>query len=161
MQPSGDPQRPRLRDAYNSGLEVWGDPNDRWVSARRSGINMPTMSPMFMKMAMPTRTPESWQRLNGRLYNTYRSQPRSFGAAPDLVIDELQVTAPGDGCGALSNSAQITMLVRNQGDLRVGADILATCDGIWRANAAHCQILTERIWLCRWGALWKQVSSAV
>ena len=134
-QPSGDPQRPRWRDAYNSGLEVWGDPNDRWVSARRIwNQHAYHVTNIYEDGQVPTRPPESWQRLNGRVYNTYRSQPRSFGAAPDLVIDELQVTAPGDGCGVLSNSAQLTMLVRNQGDLRVGADILATYDGVWAGD---------------------------
>ncbi|MBV70899.1 MAG: hypothetical protein CMH52_06065 [Myxococcales bacterium] len=129
---SGDPDRPRWRDQYNSGIEVWGDPNDRWVSARRIwNQHSYHVTNVYESGRIPVVAPESWQVLNGRSYNTYRSQPRSRGIAPDLVVTDLQVNAPGDGCSALSSIAQIDLLVANQGDLRVGPEVLVEIDGTW------------------------------
>ena len=44
---------------------------------------------------VPTQEPPAWQPLNGRLYNSYRSQPRSTAdiAAPDLTITAVQITS--------------------------------------------------------------------
>ena len=132
-QPSGDPQRPRLRDAYNSGLEVWGDPNDRWVSARQIwNQHAYHVTNVYEDGQVPTRTP-GWQ-LNGRLYNTY-SHNRS-GAAPDLLIGN---SSHGTGrwlrCSIEQRSDNDA---RAQSRLRVGADVLATCDGVWAGERRHC-----------------------
>ena len=35
--------------------------------------------------SIPLHEPESWKPYNGRIYNTYRSQPRNYGVAPDLA----------------------------------------------------------------------------
>ena len=79
--------------------------------------------------------PESWKPWNGRLYNTYRSQPRNYDVAPDLVPTGIQVFSPNVACGTLSNEIQITVLVKNAGDLRVGPGVVLQFFGIWD-NAA-------------------------
>jgi hypothetical protein len=126
------PREGQWRDHYNSGVEVWGDPNDRWVSARRIwNQHSYHITQITEDGLVPINEPPSWQPLNGRIYNTYRSQPRSSGVAPDLVIAELHVSSPGDGCGELTDEARLTALVRNEGDLRVGPGVVLRVFGEW------------------------------
>jgi hypothetical protein len=54
-----------------------------------------------------------------------------MGVAPDLQVKQIYVAAPGDGCGELSDEAQIAVVVINDGDLRVGADVVVRLQGIW------------------------------
>jgi hypothetical protein len=75
--------------------------------------------------------PESWRPYGNRLYNTYRSQPRSFGVAPDLALTAIQVSSPDVACGQLSDEILITVEVRNEGDLRVGPGVVLTFYGSW------------------------------
>src|SRR5690606_33522928 len=79
---------------------------------------------------IPRVEPDSWAPLGARLYNTYRSQPRSFGSAPDLVVSELQVIEPGS-CGD-SSDLVIGVKVTNQGDLRVSGVPVALV-GHWKS----------------------------
>ena len=60
---------------------------------RHLGLGAPHLEPARYHVtnvteggAIPLHEPESWKPLNGRLYNTYRSQPRSYGVAPDLAL---------------------------------------------------------------------------
>ena len=113
-----------------NGIRVWGDPTDTWVSARRVWnqqsyhvVNVTESS------GVPDHAPESWGAFNGRTYNTYRSQPRSFGVAPDLVLAGLFVSSPDVGCGTLSDVIEITFEIRNAGDLRVGPGVRVVFEG--------------------------------
>jgi hypothetical protein len=117
---------------YNNGLEVWGDPSDSWVSARRIwSEHAYHVTNVSESAAVPTIEPESWRPWNGRLYNTYRSNPRSLGVAPDLVVSAVQFSSPGAACGMLTDELTITFQVDNQGDLRVGPGIVLGFEGLW------------------------------
>ena len=63
-----------------NGIRVWGDPTDTWVSARRVwNQHSYHVVNVTEGVGIPTHAPESWGEFHGRTYNTYRSQPRSFG----------------------------------------------------------------------------------
>ncbi|MEM9192937.1 MAG: FG-GAP-like repeat-containing protein [Myxococcota bacterium] len=118
--------------AFNNGLEVFGDASDLWVSARRIyNQHSYHVTNVFEGGGIPTREPESWRPYGGRIYNTYRSQPRSFGIAPDLIVNGIQVSSPDAACGMLSNTIDITARVVNQGDVRVGPGVVIAFHGIW------------------------------
>lgn len=117
---------------YNNGIEVWGDPNDTWVSARRIwNEHAYHVTNVNESGLVPTVEPENWKQYNGRVYNTYRSNPRSFGVAPDLVISAVQFSSPGAACGVLTDELVITFQVENIGDLRVGPGIEIGFEGTW------------------------------
>ena len=121
--------------SYNNGIEVWGDQNDYWVSARRIW-NQHTyhVTNITEGGQVPVVEPKNWLNLNNRSFNTYRSQPRSLGTAPDLTIGAVQVTSPGSSCGVLSSVIEIVVLVRNDGDLRVGPGVVLSFEGDWGGN---------------------------
>lgn len=115
-----------------NGIEVWGDPTDVWVAARRIwNQHSYHVTNVTEGGGIPLHEPESWRPLNGRLYNTFRSQPRSYGVAPDLALTAIQVSSPDVACGELSDTIQIAVEVRNQGDLRVGPGIVIEFFGTW------------------------------
>ena len=124
---------------FNNGIEVWGDASDAWVGARRIyNQHAYHVTNVTESGGVPTREPESWRTWNGRLYNSYRSQPRSFGVAPDLQVGGVQVTSPGATCGdALTGVVDITARIVNAGDLRVGGDIQVTFYGEWDAGPVN------------------------
>ncbi len=117
---------------YNNGLEVWGDANDMWVSARRIwNQHAYHVTNVLEGGGIPETEPESWLEYGGRRYNTYRSNPRSFGVAPDLTITGIQVSSPDAACGELSKLLDITVRVENGGDLRVGPGVVIRYSGFW------------------------------
>ena len=121
-----------LDSQYNNGIEVWGDANDTWVSARRVwNQHAYHVTNVTEGGRIPTFEPESWLPYNGRLYNTYRSNPRSAGVAPDLTPTAIQVSSPDASCGMLSNLIDITVEIRNIGDLRVGPGVVVSFHGEW------------------------------
>ncbi|GAB4196883.1 MAG: hypothetical protein OHK0013_04470 [Sandaracinaceae bacterium] len=121
-----------LAPVFNNGLEVWADASDAWVSARRIwNQHAYHVTNVIEDGSIPPREPDSWRPWNGRLYNTYRSQPRNFGAAPNLVVDRVQITSPDAACGALSSRLTISVRIANRGDERVGADIEVGFIGLW------------------------------
>ncbi|MDX2054882.1 MAG: CARDB domain-containing protein [Polyangiaceae bacterium] len=114
------------------GIRVWGDPSDTWVSARRIWNQQSYhVTNVTEGGQIPLHAPESWKPLNGRLYNTYRSQPRSFGSAPDLTVTGLGVSSPDVACGTLSDTLLIAFEVKNAGDLRVGPGVVVSFSGEW------------------------------
>jgi hypothetical protein len=118
-------------DAPN-GIEVWGDPKDTWVSARRIwNEHAYHVTNVTESGHIPLKEPESWKTFNGRSYNTYRSNPRSFGVAPDLTVKGVQITSPDKKCGELSTTLNITVQIDNTGDLRVGPGVVVTFYGEW------------------------------
>jgi hypothetical protein len=120
---------------YNPGIEMWGDPSDQWVSARRVwNQHAYHVTNVMEGGGIPATEPESWREWNGRRYNTYRSNPRSFGVAPDLVVDGVQVSSPDASCGQLSDVIEITALIANRGDLRVGPGVVVGFFGTWDAG---------------------------
>lgn len=124
------------RDSLPNGVEVFGDQSDTWVAARRTwNQHAYHVTNVLESGAIPVHEPESWKPWNGRLYNTYRSQPRNYDVAPDLVPMGIQVFSPNVACGTLSSEIQITVLVKNAGDLRVGPGVVLQFFGIWQ-NAA-------------------------
>ena len=121
---------------YNAGVEVWGDKSDLWVSARRMwNQHAYHVTNVTESGAIPKFEPESWKPYNGRLYNTYRSNPRSFGVAPDLEVQAIQVSSPDAVCGQLSNKLEISVQIANIGDLRVGPGIVVSFHGTWNNPA--------------------------
>jgi hypothetical protein len=123
------------RSSLPNGIEVWGDPSDGWVAARRiwnqHGYHVTNV---LEDGGIPQHEPESWKPLHGRLYNTYRSQPRSYDVAPDLTLTAIQVSSPDVTCGELSDEVVITVLVQNQGDLRVGPGVVLEFFGVWNGT---------------------------
>jgi len=120
---------------YNAGIEMWGDPSDQWVSARRVwNEHAYHVTNVTEGGSIPLTEPESWKEWNGREYNTYRSNPRSFGVAPDLVVSGVQVSSPDATCGELNDVIEITALVANAGDLRVGPGVVVGFFGTWDAG---------------------------
>ena len=110
-----------------NGINVIGDPTDRWVSARRIwNQHAYHVTNVLESGAVPTHEVSSWKTYGGRSYNTYRSNLPPIGnVAPDLTVLGLQVSSPGVTCGgALSNELQMVALVANQGDLRTGPEVL-------------------------------------
>lgn len=115
-----------------NGVEVWGDPSDQWVAARRIwNQHSYHVTNVIEGGGIPLREPESWKPLNGRLYNTYRAQPRNYGVAPDLALIGVQVSSPDAGCGELTDEIQISVLVKNEGDLRVGPGVVLAFGGVF------------------------------
>ncbi|MGE0787707.1 MAG: FG-GAP-like repeat-containing protein [Sandaracinaceae bacterium] len=115
-----------------NGIRVWGDPADSWVSARRVWNQQSYhVVNVTERGGIPAHAPESWGLFQGRRYNTYRSQPRNFGVAPDLQVAGVNVSSPGVGCGMLSDTILITFQIRNGGDLRVGPGVEVTFLGTW------------------------------
>jgi hypothetical protein len=120
------------KDQLPNGITVLGDPTDTWVAARRIwNQHAYHVTNVLESGAIPEHEPESWKPLNGRLYNTYRSQPRNYGVAPDLALTAIQISSPDAQCGELSDTIQITVVVRNQGDLRVGPGVEVAFYGTW------------------------------
>jgi hypothetical protein len=117
---------------YNAGIEVWGDAKDTWVSARRIwNQHAYHVTNITESGHVPVFEPESWRTFNGRIYNTYRSNPRSSGIAPDLVVQAIQVSSPDATCGKLSKKLEITVQIANVGDLRVGPGVVVGFHGTW------------------------------
>ena len=117
---------------YNGGLEVWGDPTDQWVSARRIwNEHAYHVTNVTEGGAILATEPESWKPYNGRLYNTYRSNPRAYGVAPDLTPVAVQVSSPDATCGELGSLLDIAVRIENQGDLRVGPGVVVAFFGTW------------------------------
>lgn len=120
------------RAQYNNGLEVWGDATDVWVSARRIwNQHAYHVTNITESAAVPLFEPHGWKSTNGRLYNSYRSNPRSFGAAPDLTITSIQLTASEGGCGELKDRVTVSLQAENKGDLRVGPGVELALFGKW------------------------------
>lgn len=125
-----------LASVFNNGIEVWADASDAWVSARRIwNQHAYHVTNVYENGAIPMPEPDSWRPWNGRLYNTYRSQPRNYGAAPNLVVERVQLTSPGASCDTLSSRLTITARIANRGDERVGADIEVGFVGLWEGPA--------------------------
>jgi hypothetical protein len=119
-----------------NGIEVWGDPSDVWVAARRVwNQHAYHVTNVTEGGQIPLHEPESWRPLNGRLYNTYRSQPRNYGVAPDLTLTAIQISSPDVACGELSDEIEISVLVKNAGDLRVGPGVQISFSGNWSGPA--------------------------
>jgi hypothetical protein len=117
---------------YPNGINVWGDSSDSWVSARRIwNQHAYHVTNVTEGGGVPAKEPESWKPYNGRIYNTYRSNPRNYNVAPDLTVAGVQVSSPGVACGSLSNKLTITAKIDNLGDLRVGPGVKVTYKGIW------------------------------
>jgi hypothetical protein len=129
--PDGDNDVPS--GTLPNGIAVYGDPTDVWVAARRiwnqHGYHVTNVTEGG---SIPLHEPESWKPLNGRLYNTFRSQPRSYGVAPDLALTGIQIASPDAACGELSDTIEIAVEVENKGDLRVGPGVVITFDGSWK-----------------------------
>jgi hypothetical protein len=125
---------PRIPRSPN-GIRVWGDPGDQWVSARRIWNQQSYhVTNVTEGGRVPLHEPESWRTFNGRYYNTYRSQPRSFGVAPDLTVVAVGVSSPNVACGTLSDTIQISFEIENRGDLRVGPGVVVNFSGFWGAT---------------------------
>ncbi len=121
------------RAAHNNGLEVWGDAGDLWVSARRIwNQHAYHITNVTEDGAIPFIEPPNWLPYNGRNYNTYRSNPRSFGVAPDLAVLGIQVSSPDAACGELSSLLDVTAEIKNIGDLRV-SNFVVGFYGEWTA----------------------------
>jgi hypothetical protein len=114
---------------------VWGEANDMWVSARRIwNQHAYHVTNVLESGAIPTREAESFSSYGGRTYNTYRSNPRATGVAPDLVPDAIQISSPDATCGELSGLLDVTVRIVNQGDQRVGPGVVISFAGEWQSE---------------------------
>ncbi|MRG90559.1 hypothetical protein GF068_01260 [Polyangium spumosum] len=121
---------------YPNGIAVWGDSSDTWVPARRIwNQHAYHVTNVLESGAIPPLEPESWKLYNGRRYNTYRSNPRSSGVAPDLRVPGMQMSSPDAACGQLSTKLDITVEIRNDGDVRVGPGVVVAFYGEWMGGA--------------------------
>jgi hypothetical protein len=117
----------RTATTFVNGIQVIGEPSDRWVPARRIwNEHAYHVTNVLESGAIPPVELDSWKKYNGRAYNTYRSNLPPFGnVAPDLTVEALQVSSPDVRCGeALSRDLRIVARVVNRGDLRVGANVV-------------------------------------
>jgi hypothetical protein len=116
-----------------NGIDVWGDANDTWVSARRIwNQHSYHVTNVTEDGRVPVHEPPNFREIApSRYYNTYRSQPRSYGIAPDLAVLGIQISSPGAECGTLTDEVVISIEIRNQGDLRVGPGIQVEFSGNW------------------------------
>ncbi|MEM6730217.1 MAG: FG-GAP-like repeat-containing protein, partial [Myxococcota bacterium] len=119
-------RRPDMPDlVFNSGVEVWGDASDSWVSARRIwSQHAYHVTNVTENARIPLVEPKGWLATNERFYNIYRSNPRNFGVAPDLEATALQVAGSGGGCGSSGSDGTLIVQVSNVGDLRVGPGVI-------------------------------------
>jgi hypothetical protein len=111
---------------FLDGINVIGDPTDRWVSARRIwNQHAYHVTNVLEQGTVPSHEVENWKSYGGRSYNTYRSNLPPYGnVAPDLAVMAVQVSSPNVVCGeALSTDIRIAARVVNQGDLRVGENV--------------------------------------
>ena len=128
---------------YNTGIEVWGDASDYWVSARRIwNQHSYHITNVLEGGGIPLVEPESWKPYNGRLYNTYRSNPRNYNTAPDLSPTAMQFSSPDAACGQLSSLLDITVQIENRGDLIVGPSLVVAFEGEW-SNPAVVEALLD------------------
>ena len=119
---------------FPNGIAVWGDSSDSWVSARRIwNQHAYHVTNVTESGQIPLKEPESYKVYNGRVYNTYRSNPRNYNVAPDLTVTAAQVSSPDVACGELSDLLTITAKIDNAGDLRVGPGVIVTFYGTWGA----------------------------
>jgi hypothetical protein len=123
-----------------NGIRVWGDPQDTWVAARRVWNQQSYhVTNITESGAVPLHEPESWREFNGLRFNTYRSQPRTFGVAPDLVVSAVGVFSPDTVCGTLSNALTISFEISNAGDVRVGPGVELRFEGEWNGTFVPLQ----------------------
>ncbi|HEX6239373.1 MAG TPA: FG-GAP-like repeat-containing protein, partial [Polyangiales bacterium] len=111
---------------FLDGINVIGDPTDRWVSARRIwNQHAYHVTNVLEQGTVPSQELPNWSRYNGRSYNVYRSNLPPYGhVAPDLSVLAVQVSSPNVVCGeALSTDIRIAARIVNQGDLRVGENV--------------------------------------
>ena len=120
-------------DAYNTGIQIWGDGQDAWVSARRIwNQHAYSVTNVYEDARLPVTPVDHWsESTQGLLYNTFRSNPRSEGIAPDLVVSNVRLSSPQMGCGVVSTTMRITGTIENRGDLRVGAGVALIARGEW------------------------------
>jgi hypothetical protein len=114
------------RTTFINGIQVIGDPGDRWISARRIwNQHAYHITNVLEDGQVPAQEVPSWLSYGNRNFNTYRSNlPPVANVAPDLTVLDLQVSSPNVSCGAaLSNQIRIIARVVNNGDLRVGAQL--------------------------------------
>jgi len=117
---------------FNNGIEMWGDDADTWVPARRIwNQHAYHVTNVLESGGIPRRAPESWGSYGGRSYNVYRSNPRTFGIAPDLLVENVGLASPDAACGALGDVLDITARVANRGDVRVGPGVAVGFYGRW------------------------------
>jgi hypothetical protein len=115
-----------------SGIQVFGDANDSWVSARRIwNQHAYHVTNVTESGGIPVQEAESWKEYNGRIYNTYRSQPRNYGVAPDLQVTAVSVSSPDVACGELGDQLIIAFEITNAGDIRVGPGVEVSFYGVW------------------------------
>ena len=117
---------------FPNGIAVWGDASDSWVSARRIwNQHAYHVTNVTEGGQIPLKEPDNYKPYSGRLYNTYRSNPRNYNVAPDLSVTGVQVSSPDVACGELSELLTITAKIDNLGDLRVGPGVVVTYYGTW------------------------------
>lgn len=117
-------------EKFNAGIEVWGDLNDLWVPARRVwNQHAYHVTNVTESAQIPRFPPRNLSATRGRNYNSYRSNPRNYGVAPDLTITSIQYTSPDTSCGAIGRTLDVMANVRNAGDLLVGGDSLVAFFG--------------------------------
>jgi hypothetical protein len=114
------------RQTFINGIQVIGEPEDRWISARRIwNQHAYHITNVLESGLVPSVEVPNWLSYGGRSYNTYRSNLPPLGnVAPDLTVAGVQVSSPDVSCGdALSDELRIVARVVNRGDLRVGAQV--------------------------------------
>ncbi len=112
-----------LDPVSNAGFEVWGDPFDRWVGARRIW-NQHTyhIDNVEEDGRIPVVEPPSWNALNSYRQNL-AEDPEEVLAAPDLRVRSWFECTP--------EGALITILVRNRGGTPVDPGVVI---GIYDGN---------------------------
>ena len=127
-----------------NGIEVWGEASDAWVSARRVWNQQAYhVTNVTEAGALPRHEPENYKPYGGRQYNTYRSQPRVYGVAPDLTLTAIEVSSPDVSCGVLSEIIDVTVEVKNEGDLRVGPGVTLAFFGEWASPIVPGPLVDE------------------
>ena len=131
---------------YNPGLEVWGDPRDLWVSARKIwSQHAYHVTHITESGQVPESEPRGWRTLRGRQYNSYRAQPLAFGIAPDLKVERLRASLNRGRCGASESDQSaplnISVTIENDGEVQVAAGLEVALSARWTEGGPFSALL--------------------
>lgn len=133
---------------YNPGLEVWGDPQDLWVSARKIwNQHAYHVTHITESNQVPNEEPSGWRDIRGRSYNSYRAQPLSYGLAPDALVSDLRVSLNRGRCGIANDENEtvlnLSVTLKNDGEVQIGSGLRVELMARWTDGGSFRPLLDQ------------------